>query len=66
MRRPRLPHLERVVVLSRGRVVERGIVEVSAEVILEDARVFLEGVPVQVGVLREMRWGRGTVEGNSN
>ena len=63
MRRPRPPHLEGVVVLARGRVVQRGVVEVAAEVVLEDARVFVEGVPVQVGVLREVRRGRRTVGG---
>ena len=63
VRRPRRPHLEGVVVLARGRVVQRGVVEVAAEVVLEDARVFVEGVAVQVGVLREVRRGRGTVGG---
>ena len=50
-----LPHVEGVIVLSRGRVVQGGVVEVSAEVVLEDAGVLLEGVAVQVGVLREVR-----------
>ena len=64
--RPRLlPHVEGVVVLPRGRVVQGGVVEVSAEVVLEDAGVLLEGVAVQVGVLREVRRRRRTVEGIS-
>ena len=66
MHRPRLlPHVEGVVVLPRGRVVQGGVVEVSAEVVLEDAGVLLEGVAVQVGVLREVRWRGWTVEGNT-
>ena len=65
MHRPRLlPHVEGVVVLPRGRVVQGGVVEVSAEVVLEDAGVLLEGVAVQVGVLREVWWRGWTVEGN--
>ena len=61
-----LPHVEGVVVLPRGRVVQGGVVEVSTEVVLEDTGVLLEGVAVQVGVLREVRRGRGTAEGNIN
>ena len=49
--------------MSRGRVVQRGVVKVAAEVVLEGAGVFVEVVPVQVGVLREVRRGRSTVEG---
>ena len=60
-----LPHVEGVVVLSRGRVIQGGVVEVSAEVVLEDAGVLLEGVPVQVGVLREVWRRRRTVEENT-
>ena len=66
MHRPRfLPHVEGVVVLPRGRVVQGGVVEVSAEVVLEDAGVLLEGVAVQVGVLRKVRRRGRTVEGNT-
>ena len=49
--------------MARGRVVQRGVVKVAAEVVLEGAGVFVEVVPVQVGVLREVRRGRSTVEG---
>ena len=62
VRRPLPPHLEGLVVLARGRVVQRGVVEVAAEVVLKDAGVFVELIPVEVGVLREMRRGRGTAK----
>ena len=60
-----LPHVEGVVVLPRGRVIQGGVVEVAAEVVLEDAGVLLEGVAVQVGVLRKVRRRGRTVEGNT-
>ena len=44
-------------------MVQRGVVEVAAEVVLEDTRVFVECVPVKVGVLREVRRGRRTADG---
>ena len=66
VRRPLPPHLEGVVVLARRRVVQRGVVEVAAEVVLKDARVFVELIPVEVGVLREMGRGRGTAKRKFN